>query len=317
MAPPRLDDAELQARLRAFYAKHNPGNDHNIAEIARKFAGREHVLCAKLAKKYGEAPDLVSPTDEEKTPTMGEKEPSKRIEDGLADAYDPSFQAYDTPTSRGGPLDFRAIDFDPLEALRSTRTRPLVATHPLDNIIKCRHLLPESDPSHQKLTGAVVPKKPSPASTPAASTSSETVKAATPAQRTPHAVKFLEDLADTYLDGPFMVLRRCFLERRRVCVVVRRVNSVRGQCTGFLKAFDKHMNVVLVDVHERMIPAAAHIANVAARQRNTDDDPVPPYSVARILHDRHMPPQMEHLYRKQLFIRGDNIVMVLEDQRKM
>jgi small nuclear ribonucleoprotein (snRNP)-like protein len=65
-------------------------------------------------------------------------------------------------------------------------------------------------------------------------------------------------VADTYLDGPFRVLRRCFLERLRVLVVVRRINSVRGTCSGFLKAFDKHMNLVLLDATQEFVPLHTH-----------------------------------------------------------
>ena len=65
-------------------------------------------------------------------------------------------------------------------------------------------------------------------------------------------------VTDTYLDGPFRVLRRCFLERMKVFVVIRRVNSVRGTCFGFLKAFDKHMNLVLLDVTQEFISHNTH-----------------------------------------------------------
>ncbi|KAG4053970.1 hypothetical protein PC123_g10889 [Phytophthora cactorum] len=126
---------------------------------------------------------------------------------------------------------------------------PVATAYPLDNIQKCRHLLPESDANRQTLVAR--PKKASPS---AAETKAASVKKA-PASAT---LSLFDQLADTYLDGPFRVLRHCFLERMRVFVVIRRINSVRGTCSGFLKAFDKHMNLVLLDVTQEFISLNTH-----------------------------------------------------------
>ncbi|ETK85953.1 hypothetical protein F441_09525 [Phytophthora nicotianae CJ01A1] len=295
-----MNAALMEERLRAFYAKHNPGNDQNIAEIVRKFAGRERQLCAKLFKKYGEAPDFTSADD-----TVKERDVT-RIPYPNA-TYERDFKAYKLPKVTDSPLDFRSAQFDALKALQTPKDQlklPVATAHPLDNIQKCRHLLPELDVNRQTLV--VRPKKPSPS---AADAKAAVVKKA-PAPATP---SLFEQLADTYLEGPFRVLRRCFLERMRVFVVIRRVNSVRGTCSGFLKAFDKHMNLVLLDVTQDFIPLNTHerLLREVREDKRIASDAV--FSAADSRRNRRVLASAggtRREYVKQLFIRGDNVVSV-------
>jgi hypothetical protein len=46
------------------------------------------------------------------------------------------------------------------------------------------------------------------------------------------------------VEGPLSVLRRCYSERRQVQIYTRHRRGLRGSATGFLKAFDKYMNMV-------------------------------------------------------------------------
>lgn len=115
---------------------------------------------------------------------------------------------------------------------------------------------------------------------------------------------------DTYLEGPFTLLRGCFLERKRVLVVVRRVNSVRGSCAGLLKAFDKHMNLLLMDVTLESVPHAAHermLREVRDGSRAPGDAVFSSASRAR---NRRAGVAVQCEYHRQLFLRGDNIVSV-------
>jgi small nuclear ribonucleoprotein (snRNP)-like protein len=89
--------------------------------------------------------------------------------------------------------------------------------------------------------------------------------------------------------GPFVVLLRCFREKRRVRVTVRRINSLHSVCTGQLRAFDKHMNLVLQHVEEVFAPRPA-----PRRQRQQ--------------YGQQQEPRRRHL--QQILIRGDNIVLV-------
>ncbi|KAG2868061.1 hypothetical protein PC118_g1012 [Phytophthora cactorum] len=198
-----MNAALVEERLRAFYAKHNPGNDQNIAEIVRKFAGRERQLCSKLFKK-------------------------SRI---LLQCH--------VPEAIQGVLQ------TPKQQLKL----PVATAYPLDNIQKCRHLLPESDANRQTLVAR--PKKASPS---AAETKAASVKKA-PASAT---LSLFDQLADTYLDGPFRVLRHCFLERMRVFVVIRRINSSSQQRIG--GAIAEYL-LVLVELDASPSPAFKRMEN--------------------------------------------------------
>ncbi|POM65377.1 Hypothetical protein PHPALM_18913, partial [Phytophthora palmivora] len=172
-----MDVSLMEERLRAFYAKHNPGNDQNIAEIIRKFAGRERQLCAKLFKKYGEAPDLMSVggTDDQIDVTTA---PSSKSSVNVK--YEMDFKPYKLIQTSDSPLDFRSAQFDALKALQAPINQlklPVTTAYPLDNIQKCRHLLPESDVNRQTLI--VRSKKASPSAAEAKAATAK--KAPTPA----------------------------------------------------------------------------------------------------------------------------------------
>jgi len=52
------------------------------------------------------------------------------------------------------------------------------------------------------------------------------------------------------IEGPLALLTSFFKQRVRVRVVIRGAAGVRGYCTGYMLAFDKHFNLVLQDVSE-------------------------------------------------------------------
>lgn len=270
----------------------------------RKFAGRERQLCAKLYKKYGEAPDLLPGGG-----TSDQDALSKRADSVIYTnvAYQRDFKPYPLSEVSNSPLDFRSKHFDALKVFQTPRkllTLPAPTAYPLDNIQKCRHLLPKSDINRQILTAR--PKK---ASLSAAEAKVVAIKK-TSASAAP---SLFEQLADTYLDGPFCVLRRCFLERLRVLVVIRRINSVRGTSSGFLKAFDKHMNLVLLDVTQEYIPLDTRkrlLREVQKGKRRAGDQV---FSAANLQRNRRVldgAGGVRREYVKQLFIRGDNVVSI-------
>lgn len=71
---------------------------------------------------------------------------------------------------------------------------------------------------------------------------------------------------DHYKDGPLSTLKRCFDERSRVRVTVRRIDGVRGTLTGYLIAFDRHMNLVRCTV--ATVNGSTSWALVSLRDRN-------------------------------------------------
>ncbi|XP_064594858.1 U7 snRNA-associated Sm-like protein LSm11 [Liolophura sinensis] len=53
-----------------------------------------------------------------------------------------------------------------------------------------------------------------------------------------------------YAQGPLSLLTRCVNDRILVSVTTRNRREVRGCCRGYIVAFDKHMNLAMVDVDE-------------------------------------------------------------------
>lgn len=107
----------------------------------RKFAGRERQLCAKLLKKYGEAPDLSSPggsSDQVDGAKAGGAGTLANVK------YQRDFKPYALPKATESPLDSHSAQFDALKALQAPKKQlklPVTMAYPLDNIQKCRHLV--------------------------------------------------------------------------------------------------------------------------------------------------------------------------------
>lgn len=121
--------------------------------------------------------------------------------------------------------------------------------------------------------------------------------------RKPRNVLGLMGEEDASLLGPLATLHRALRERREVVVQVRDSHCVRGTCRGVVAAFDRHMNVVLIDVTE-------NFSRKVLRQRA---EPAPPDSNSR-QRARHNRPRItvetatRHL--DQLLIRGDSVATV-------
>ncbi|POM79520.1 Hypothetical protein PHPALM_2792, partial [Phytophthora palmivora] len=218
-------------------SKSSFGHLRTSAEIIRKFAGRERQLCARASRSFQQ---LLGPLHSFLTTPSSNSSVNVK--------YEMDFKPYKLIQTSDSPLDFRSAQFDALKALQAPINQlklPVTTAYPLDNIQKCRHLLPESDVNRQTLI--VRSKKASPSAAEAKAATAK--KAPTPA--TPSLFETL-----TWTD-PFVCFVGAFLSEH-VCLLSCVELIVRDTCSGFLKAFDKHMNLVLLDVTHDFIPFNTH-----------------------------------------------------------
>jgi hypothetical protein len=156
-------------------------------------------------------------------------------------------------------LDFFSPSFDAQLALSTPDLQaPLRSAASRDNISRCRDLLPPDHPDfHVERVVTVTATAPPPPSKAAL----EKIARAEREAKARHAAEQMMDrfsgklsLACTTSDaepqacaaatGPLSVLSRFLSEKQRIRVYVRRDRAMRGYCDAFLKAFDKHMNLV-------------------------------------------------------------------------
>ena len=73
------------------------------------------------------------------------------------------------------------------------------------------------------------------------------------AMRPKRATRNVLTRMDEYEDGPLSVLRRAVKDGIRIRVWTRAHVYIRGICSGFLVAYDKHMNLAMTDVDEEFL----------------------------------------------------------------
>lgn len=233
------------------------------------------------------------------------------------------------PSEAGsGVVDFLSPDFDPIQALNRASPAEIARANPwmedispktiLDNLGKCAALLPAEDPLHKETSiqrVAQLPKQP--ASTAAVSTNLKRPRT-NKALADPHPF----DVIASYLDsGPHSLLHRLRNERKRVRVVVRYVNMIRGTITGSLLAFDKHMNMILRDVEEVYSPRItdenhekSNLELELERRHKVCAGDVP--SDTRETDDLPGNWNLRRRQMKQLLVRGDTVVSVYDASRE-
>ena len=212
-------------------------------------------------------------------------------------------------------LNFSGAYFDPLYALTHFESAkqylPRPRVRPLDNISKCRVLLPVSDPNYlhiqlnDKEKGAQANER--------AKKLRETRKREDDiARKAPNSLRGLPDrLASNFARGPMSLLRRCYMERRKVNVHFRRQHSF-GILIGYVLAFDKHMNMVLSDCLEKTevvvgmewSPREEDVVAAKARGKRELSSKARRRLVRRPLLEK----RERHFH--QTMLRGDNIVLV-------
>lgn len=235
-------------------------------------------------------------------------------------------------------LDFFSADFDALAALRTEGLQPPnPRVRPLDNLNKCRRILPADVP--ESLANAPIREPRSQESIAAqqrakARTTLVLEKAAERARQ----AKILDTIADKLREGPLGLLVRCCEERLRIQVWTRHTHGIRGTMVGFVRAVDKHFNMVMHDVDEqysvlRRVPRLVNKrGRVAVPQleketadklledergdwdgnRKKEQTSVGVENLTERMKELKLFPKLEYRRRhlKQVFVRGDSVVMV-------
>lgn len=254
-----------------------------LSKIATKYRVKPAELLNDLNKKYT-FPMPESVTYNELQRFIGVYEVPKAFLDLLqlpkafldaTKSFDPRIDVYNT-------------SFDPDYVLANSQLlAPIMNVPPHDNISKCIHLLP----------GYVVPKryirdnKPTPH-----------VQKVNPDQTTSkNILQRIAEASSTFADNstgnvvekdsPLSLLFDCMKQKVRVRIIIRRANGVRGSVDGYIRAFDKHFNLLLTDVDEECIVNKQPMRKAALGRF------VCRTNVLR----RHLP---------QVLLRGDNVVLV-------
>lgn len=292
--PVSLGKPSLRRRLEAYYSLIAPDQIANQEEwlgkfdkIASKFGGSydgERKLAKKLEAKYGSTVRLLLAESVERSSiTPKDVTPSTQ--------QDESWYQLTEQESNSGVLDFTSSLFDPVAALLQASEEAVMGANTflancsrMDRIDQCRSRLPETDPLYRP---AMVVRTLATVAGTAESSSGQST-------RKPSSL-FGPLLESIDSKGPFVILHRALNERKRVRVVIRYVNGIRGTLTGHIVAFDKHMNLLLRDVLE--------VYSLRQTERNYETT-----NLEQELKRREQPVRQRHL--RNIMVRGDNVVLV-------
>mmetsp|Transcript_372 Transcript_372/g.525 ORF Transcript_372/g.525 Transcript_372/m.525 type:complete len:342 (-) Transcript_372:1534-2559(-) len=281
-----LGKPSLRRRLESYYSLVAPKQIENetawlrkFQQIYSKYGGShdgERSLAKKLEAKYGRTVRLL----------LAKQIKSTHSESSAGIQREESWYQLTDKEVNSGVVDFTSDRFDPLAALSlgddvAKKVNPILEDCPqMDYIDLCRSLLPPSDPLRRNI------KRKAASLATTVTSSNESKK-----KRLSLFAPVMETLKE---QGPFAVLHRALSDRKRIRVVIRYANEIRGTLTGHLIAFDKHMNLWMRDVLE---------IYTVPRSRRIDDATQSQQEVAR----RKMPVQQRQMHT--MLIRGDNIVM--------
>ncbi len=256
--PISLGKPSLRRRLEAYYSLIAPEVIDNESEWKKKFEliydkyggseQGEQTLSRKLMKKYGDVVRLRLATQKSAGISKANKRPRPHARQGGDIRSEEWYQV--TPSQQNsGIIDFTSEHFDPVASISAPtaqviQANPFVKDAPLlDNTSKFLSYLPPCDPLYRapRIMG---PKKHAIIGT--CSSASATITSSMS-----NKIPVFTSMASKYENsGPLSLLHSIHVKRDRIKVSVRYVDCMRGTLTGYLIAFDKHMNMILRDVDE-------------------------------------------------------------------
>lgn len=220
-------------------------------------------------------------------------------------------------------LDIFSPEFDPREALLCAQLSvPYPAVQVLNNLAECRRLLPPDAPD--ALPAAVLRALHRAADAQPVRAQHEARAEAAPAGAPPGAdaapqaprARAGREAPDRFSQGPLRLVQS--LLGRRVCVVTRHRNCVRGRCTGTLIAADRHLNLLLLDAEDVYLPAHEAAARVRHAGELLDASAeiaravlLPAASTAGARQPAPAPlPTLTRRHLGQVLLRGESVALV-------
>jgi small nuclear ribonucleoprotein (snRNP)-like protein len=340
-----LGKASLRQRLEDYYSLIAPdviskenGNEKEWKRkfdlIYEKFGGTEkgeRMLSAKLCKKYGNAVRLrlvvlSSSSSESNTNTnasSGAGNVAKREESW----YDISQHKNQ---QNSGIVDFTSENFDPIATLslpssQITQCNPFIQNVPLlDNISKFVYHLPHCDPLMKINLNQQKKRKHNGIGGGADGASSNSASTSTTKRKLP----ILSSIASQYENsGPLSLLYTIHTKKQRIRVMIRYADCIRSTLTGFILAFDKHMNMILRDVDEVYTPRVTKLYHdrgyskaelefkrrtcIVDGDKHDGNDGMRGISSSSNGGSNNEPlVRVKQRHFQQLLVRGDNVVMV-------
>ena len=253
---------DLIRTLKEFYKKVDETKIKNVEKIADKYYMNQIALFSVLEKKYNNVKIILHVSKNNKSVTTENLFVSN-------------------------VLDIYSTEFDPNTALNAAVIPlPYPNENSLDRLYKFRRLLPESHPDFNANVNLGKINK--------SEKARQKIEKKKEEMKNKKKESFIDTISNSFEKGPLSILKRCFLEQRRVKIWIRRINGIKGTCEGYLEAFDRHLNVVLSDVNEDF--------------SMFDRYELVPSSGKRLRKKVILKPRKR--YFKRIFVRGDNIAMV-------
>ena len=318
-----LGKPSLKTRLEAYYALVAPDQIEQKVEwrskfeqIWSKFGGThagEQTLATKLSKKYGTAVRFLTAAAHDERSQRRQQHDNNQIANAhrnLIQHLEEWFELNEKERD-SGCLDFTSDRFDPVAALKPSNAYQILNQHPyiakapmLDRVDQFRSYLPATDPLSRPISTVPKPKR-----QPTSMSGSDAASSAASKKIKKLPSCFAATAALHAGGGPLSVLYRAWEKRQRIRVLTRYMHGIRGTLTGYLIAFDKHMNLILQDVDEHYSPpkrGSNHddcMSNVDAETQRRTRALTEPRSLGKdwTLRQRHM---------RQILVRGDAVVLV-------